>query len=166
MFIPRGSTVFLPIWAVHHSETEGYNDPFAFNPDRYINHHKLANDYAGSADYQLRDKCLAHAFGFVALTCYAHHYAYGAGRRMCPGVHLAERNQWRIVAKLIWAFEIKEPVDAATGKTITLDPEDYSAGLLHAPNPFKVTFKPRSEAHVRIIEEEYAKSLSDLAAFD
>lgn len=37
-------------------EREGYDDPFAFNPDRYINHHKLANDYAGSADYKLRDK--------------------------------------------------------------------------------------------------------------
>ncbi|OAL22030.1 hypothetical protein AYO20_11266 [Fonsecaea nubica] len=56
MFIPKGSTVFLPIWAVHHMEREGYDDPFKFNPDRYINHHKLANDYAGSADYKLRDK--------------------------------------------------------------------------------------------------------------
>ena len=56
MFIPKGTTVFLPIWAVHHSERQGYDDPLTFNPDRYINHHKLANDYAGSADYKNRDK--------------------------------------------------------------------------------------------------------------
>lgn len=56
MFIPKDSTVFLPIWAIHHSERDGYSDPFSFNPDRYIDHHKLANDYAGSADYKLRDK--------------------------------------------------------------------------------------------------------------
>ncbi|EXJ82881.1 hypothetical protein A1O3_06697 [Capronia epimyces CBS 606.96] len=57
MLIPKDSTLFLPIWAVHHAEAEGYDNPFVFNPDRYINHHKLANDYAGSADYKLRDKC-------------------------------------------------------------------------------------------------------------
>jgi hypothetical protein len=66
MFIPKGSTVFLPIWAVHHMESEGYDNPFNFNPDRYINHHKLANDYAGSADYKMRDKfhpvSVNHAF--------------------------------------------------------------------------------------------------------
>ncbi|TVY37467.1 Cytochrome P450 monooxygenase [Lachnellula occidentalis] len=128
MFIPKGSTVFLPIWAVHHMETEGYDSPFTFNPDRYINHHKLANDYAGS-------------------------------------VHLAERNQWRIVAKLIWAFEIKEPVDS-NGKTISLDADDYTTGLLHAPNPYKVIFKPRSPAHIATITREIEHSLESLAPFE
>jgi hypothetical protein len=84
---------------------------------------------------------------------------------MCPGVHLAERNQWRIVAKLIWAFEIKEPVDS-TGKTISLDAEDYTTGLLHAPNPYKVIFKPRSPAHIATIEREMKQSMKDLAPFE
>ncbi|EXJ82882.1 hypothetical protein A1O3_06698 [Capronia epimyces CBS 606.96] len=85
---------------------------------------------------------------------------------MCPGVHLAERNQWRIVSKLIWAFEIKEPIDPTTGKTISLDPEDYSNGLLHAPKPFKVIFKPRSQAHIDVIKREYEESMRDLAPFE
>jgi cytochrome P450 len=164
MFIPKDSTVFLPIWAVHHSERDGYDDPFTFNPDRYINHHKLANDYAGSADFKNRDKFPASCT-WRLLTFAEHHYAYGAGRRMCPGVHLAERNQWRIVAKLIWAFEIQEPVDA-NGRTISLDPEDYQTGLLHAPNPFEVVFKPRSKAHVEIIKRSYESALKDLAPFE
>lgn len=54
MLIPKDSTVFLPIWAVHHAEGQGYKDSYGFNPDRYIDHHKLANDYAGSADYSQR----------------------------------------------------------------------------------------------------------------
>jgi hypothetical protein len=85
---------------------------------------------------------------------------------MCPGVHLAERNQWRIVAKLIWAFDIQEPTDPNTGKHLTLDPDDYSSGLLHAPNPYKVIFKPRSKGHIQTIQREYAKSLKDLAPFE
>jgi hypothetical protein len=58
MLIPKGSTIFIPIWALHHSEHLGYEDPEKFNPDRYLNHPKLANDYAGSPDYNNRDKCL------------------------------------------------------------------------------------------------------------
>lgn len=115
MLIPKDSTVFLPIWAVHHAEGQGYDESLKFNPDRYQDHHKLANDYAGSADYAKRDKSYAPIL-LLNLTKLAHHYGYGAGRRMCPGVHLAERNQWRIVAKLLWAFEIQEPKDA-DGKT-------------------------------------------------
>lgn len=85
---------------------------------------------------------------------------------MCPGVHLAERNQWRIVAKLIWAFDIREPIDPKTGQQLSLDQDDYSNGLLHAPNPYKVTFKPRSQAHIETIMREYKKSMKDLAPFE
>jgi hypothetical protein len=55
MLIPEGSTVFIPTWALHHSE-HIYDDPDTFNPDRYLKHDKLANDYAGSPDWANRDK--------------------------------------------------------------------------------------------------------------
>lgn len=56
MLIPKGSTIFIPIWAIHHSENLGYKDPDTFNPDRYVGFNRLANDYAGSPNYQDRDK--------------------------------------------------------------------------------------------------------------
>jgi hypothetical protein len=56
MLIPKDSTIFVPSWALHHSERYGYEDPFAFKPERYANHPKLANDYAGNSDYNQRDK--------------------------------------------------------------------------------------------------------------
>ncbi|EXJ90176.1 hypothetical protein A1O3_03245 [Capronia epimyces CBS 606.96] len=149
MLIPKDSTIFIPIWALHHSERYGYADPHAFNPDRYLNHPKLANDYAGSPDHNQRD-----------------HYGYGAGRRMCPGIHLAERNQWRITAKILWAFEISEPTDPKTGEVLHLDPEAFTEGLLHAPKPYKVVLKPRSEAHVQTIKRHYADALKVLAPYE
>ena len=168
MLIPKDSTVFLPIWAVHHAEGQGYNDSYGFNPDRYIDHHKLANDYAGSADYSQRGKSRSLTITRSILTRRRNqdHYGYGAGRRMCPGVHLAERNQWRIVAKLLWAFEILEPTDPTTGKTMPLDVDAYSNGLLHAPLPFKVTFKPRSRAHVETISRAFKGAMEDLKPFE
>ena len=101
-----------------------------------------------------------------SLTLDAHHYGYGAGRRMCPGIHLAERNQWRIVAKLLWAFEFSEPTDPKTGKTIPLDTEAYHIGLLHSPLPFNVNIKPRSEMHIEVIRREAKAALQSLAKWD
>ncbi|KAJ2894350.1 putative cytochrome P450 oxidoreductase [Zalerion maritima] len=148
LLIPKNSTVFIPTWAIHHSD-DVYPDPEEFNPDRYLSHHKLANDYAGSPDYENRD-----------------HYNYGAGRRICPGIHLAERNMWRIASKLLWAFEFSEPVDGKTGKTIRLDPEAYNPGILQAPLPFKVGIKVRSEMHKSTILKEHESALDFLRQYD
>lgn len=147
MLIPKDSTVFVPVWAIHHTDTIFENEE-VYDPDRYLNHPKLANDYAGSPDWQGRD-----------------HYGYGAGRRVCPGMHLAERNMWRICAKLLWAFEFLEPTDE-NGKTIHLDPDAYNAGILQAPLPFKVTVKPRSQKHIDTIRKELVKAQQFLSVYE
>ncbi|KAK5261393.1 hypothetical protein LTR40_002270 [Exophiala xenobiotica] len=54
MLIPKGTTVFLGVWAIHHDE-KLYPNPEEFNPDRYLNHPKLAHDYA-VGDYNNRDQ--------------------------------------------------------------------------------------------------------------
>lgn len=66
MLIPKDATIIVPVWALHHSDE--YEDDESFIPERYLKHTKLANDYAGSSDWENRD-----------------HYGYGAGRRVCPG---------------------------------------------------------------------------------
>ncbi|KAF2501617.1 cytochrome P450 [Lophium mytilinum] len=157
MLIPKDSTVFIPTWAIHHTDAI-YEDSEKFNPDRYLNHPKLANDYAGSPDWANRDKCDADNP--------KHHYNYGAGRRICPGIHLAERNMWRIAAKLLWAFEFSEPVDPVTRKVSHLDPDAYNPGILQAPLPFKVGIKVRSEKHVEIIRKEQDEALDFLKQYD
>lgn len=55
MFFPKDSTIWLAAYAIHQNETL-YPDPDTFNPDRFVNHKKLANDYAVGADWQNRDK--------------------------------------------------------------------------------------------------------------
>ena len=85
---------------------------------------------------------------------------------MCPGIHLAERNQWRMVAKLVWAFEISEPIDPKMGKKIPLDPEAYETGLLHAPLPFKASIKVRSDAHAETIRREMVEARKAFAQWE
>lgn len=55
MLIPKGSTIFVGVWAIHHDE-EYYPDHDTFDPDRYVNHVKLANEYAVGPNYENRDK--------------------------------------------------------------------------------------------------------------
>lgn len=128
MLIPDRATIFIPIYTLHNTRFE---DPAAYNPDHYLDHPKLAPEYAMSADYESRD-----------------HYAYGAGRRICPGMHLAERTQWRFLAAILWAFEVR-PVG-----NIDLD-HAFEDGFFHYPLPYKAEFVPRSEQHVQTIRREF-----------
>jgi cytochrome P450 len=149
MLIPKNTLMFIPTWSLHHSEELFGEDHDVYNPDRYLGYDRLANDYAGSPDYERRD-----------------HYNYGAGRRICPGIHLAERNMWRIAAKLLWAFEFSEPIDPHTGKVVPIDPDAYSNGILVMAHRYKVTIKPRSEEHVKTIRADRDRALEFLKQFD
>jgi cytochrome P450 len=167
MLIPKGSTIFVGVWAMHHDE-KYYQDHDTFNPDRFLNHPKLANDYAVGPDYENRDKycpfTLIHVFSTNMHAL--HHYGYGGGRRICPGIHLAERSMWRITAKLLWAFEIEEPIDPATGKVKPLDTNAYTSANLVCPLPFDVRIKLRSPKHGEAIKRELASAEEFLSQYN
>lgn len=55
MFIPKGTMIFVVIWPIHQNE-EIFPNHDQFNPDRYLGHPKLANEYAVGPDYNNRDK--------------------------------------------------------------------------------------------------------------
>ncbi|KAJ5910349.1 hypothetical protein N7504_004992 [Penicillium tannophilum] len=148
-FIPKGSTIFMGVWAMHQNE-KLYFDHETFNPDRFLNHPKLANEYASSSDYESRDKYPSH----VCIN------------GICPGIHLAERNMWRITAKLLWAFSILEPVNPKTGKVQPLDENAYNSCILVSPLPFKVRVVPRSDKHLATVKQEKAEALQFLSQWD
>lgn len=95
-------------------------------------------DYAGSPEYENRD-----------------HYSYGAGRRICVGIHLAERTQWRILARMLWAFHIEPVIDEVTGEKVELNTNAYESGFLFEPKPYKVKFTPRSEKHAEVVRRDF-----------
>lgn len=72
---------------------------------------------------------------------------------------------WRIASKLLWAFDISEPVDPITGQTIPLDPNAYNPGITQAPLPFKVRIVPRSKEHSESIRKELQGALDFLSPF-
>ncbi|KAL2847078.1 cytochrome P450 [Aspergillus pseudodeflectus] len=97
--IPKGARLHLNAWAISH-DPKRHEDPDRFWPERYANDHTTTTQSINSADVTKRD-----------------HFAFGAGRRICPGYHVAERSLAIAVMRILWAFEIKwapgtrEPVD-------------------------------------------------------
>lgn len=73
MFLPKGSTVVLNVWAMHHDSTT-WKDPEHFVPERFESYSSLASTYAASGKWDERD-----------------HYGYGAGRRICPGEFIFQK---------------------------------------------------------------------------
>lgn len=129
----------MNVWGLHHDKTV-FPDADSFDPERYAGRTQLAAEYAASPDYEKRD-----------------HYGYGSGRRICPGIHLAERNLFLAVAKLLWGLSF-EPSTDAQGREIPVDINSdtgYTEGFLVSPKPFECRIQPRSEARRETIMREF-----------
>lgn len=137
--IPSGITVFLNAWAIH-QDRERYGDVENFRPERFLE--------AGEENKQA-------------------HYSFGAGRRMCAGVHLANRELYIAFCKVIHFFKIETSTNPAE-EVYDINPATGCAnpkGLSSTPKPFKVRFVPRDPATIeQWIENEKSRTEHQMAA--
>jgi hypothetical protein len=119
-----------------------YSNPEVFDPEHFVGCTKLAPELA-NGPWEERD-----------------HYGYGAGRRLCPGIHLAERNLFLAMAKLLWAFEISPAVDTETGGDVgvSTDPrEAYCEGFLVCAYDFPARFRIRGAEREGTVLKEFGE---------
>ncbi|KAG9186499.1 hypothetical protein G6011_09607 [Alternaria panax] len=96
-----------------------------FDPDRFTTCIDTSAHYAASPDIASQD-----------------HYTYGAGHRICPGMHLAERSLFVAIAKLLWAFGFREE----PGKPVDIDPgTGFMDGVVRTPENFECEIWVRGE---------------------
>src|ERR1700761_7060790 len=75
--------------------------------------------------------------------------AFGFGRRICPGMNIAENSLYLLISRLAWAAEIsKRP-----GFDVPL--YDYTAGVNVQPKPFTFDLKARSEARKNVVDRTW-----------
>ncbi|KAI0061752.1 cytochrome P450 [Artomyces pyxidatus] len=123
--IPKGAVVIANSWAILHDPAV-YPSPETFMPERHL-----------TADGAVKeDPLLSAAFGF--------------GRRMCPGRHLADSTLWIFVASVIASFQVDKAKDAE-GQEIPLDVA-YTDGLVSLPKPFKCAIAPRDERAASLVK--------------
>ncbi|KAF2195125.1 cytochrome P450 [Zopfia rhizophila CBS 207.26] len=136
--IPKGAGVMWNVWAIHNDEKRFYN-PREFDPDRYKTDFQSAAEAALNSDPAQRD-----------------HFLFGAGRRVCQGMHIAERSLFLAISRLLWAFEFHKPVNEK-GEEITPDPEDLTEGLLVVPRSFPIKVVVRSEERADVVRKEWER---------
>ncbi|CAF1075489.1 unnamed protein product [Adineta steineri] len=113
--IPAGTSFYMNAFAGDYDENH-FEDPYTFNPDRYL----------GDADG-------------------TPHYGYGAGSRMCIGAHLANRELFTFFIRLIVGFKILGPMNEADAAiTDGMEVNALPTALVVQPKKFKCRFEPRN----------------------
>ncbi|KAF8264111.1 cytochrome P450 [Lactarius quietus] len=138
MYIPKNTGVVLNCYDIHHNE-EKYPDSFSFNPDRYMGDTLTCAESSKLPNAMDRD-----------------HWAFGAGRRICPGIHVAERELWLAISRLLWAFDIRCLPD----EPISL--EEYEGESGRTPLPYRVTLTARHDRVQALLEAEQEVTLMKL----
>ncbi|KAF8231177.1 cytochrome P450 [Tricholoma matsutake] len=117
--IPKDSTIVANVWAIMH-DPELYPDPFTFSPDRF-----MAVDDTKSRSY--------HGCHPDPRT-----FAFGFGRRTCPGVHFAITSMMLNMASILSKFHFALP----PGKLVR--PEiRFTTGITSHIELFDIIITPR-----------------------
>jgi cytochrome P450 len=141
--IPEGAGVMWNVWAIH-MDPKRHPDPRRFDPARYANDHQTAAEAANNADASKRD-----------------HFVFGAGRRLCQGMHIAERSLFLAIARMLWAFDFHVAWDAG-GNEMKPDADNLTEGMLVVPRPFPAQILPRDESKVARVKAEWSKVEEEL----
>lgn len=114
----------------------------------------------------MRIEIITVMVSFVANTCspisssisLTYSLLQGNGRRLCPGIHLADRNLFHAISKILWAFNIEKATDPKTGKPVEPDTSmvtGYREGLTACAYEFPVKLTVRSPAKRKTILKEH-----------
>ncbi|CRG92366.1 Vitamin D 25-hydroxylase [Talaromyces islandicus] len=142
-FLPKGTILVLNIWGLNHDE-KFYPNSQEFDPTRYEHKMLPASEYVGVADHDNRD-----------------HYSYGAGRRLCTGIHIAERDLFIAMSMLLWAFNFEQQTDPVSGQPLVPDTDPdtgYIEGLVTCPKQFPCKVTVRSAERKETIMREFAQA--------
>ncbi|MCJ1364843.1 hypothetical protein MMC16_003960 [Acarospora aff. strigata] len=137
--IPRGAGVINNVYAIH-MDPKRHPQPRRFDPDRYKADFQSLAESATNPDVSKRDQ-----------------FVFGAGRRICQGMHVAEQSLYLGMARLLWGFDVR-PVLDAEGNVRMPDPERLTQGFVVMPVPFEARITPRSPGRAGIVKRAWREA--------
>jgi cytochrome P450 len=135
--IRKGATIVPVFWYMNLDEAV-HDRPLEFIPERWLENPN--SDSATGARF-------TNFFGY--------------GRRICTGRHIARNSIFILIARVLWAYNIKHAVDAR-GKKKEVDDMAFLPGIVMMPHPFEAVFEPRSPFHKKLIERERVGAEKDV----
>jgi hypothetical protein len=137
--IPKGAGVMNNVWAIHMDPKRSPN-PRVFDPERYMDDFLSFADSAANPDASKRDN-----------------FTFGAGRRICQGMHVAERSLFLGMSRMLWAFDIDPKFDEQ-GNKILPDPDKLTQGFVCMPEEFVANIRPRSKERAELVVREWEEA--------
>ncbi|KAJ5392311.1 hypothetical protein N7509_007801 [Penicillium cosmopolitanum] len=138
-FFPKGTTVHANQWAIHR-DPDLYPDGDTFNPDRWLN-----------------PKYITFREPLSKYPSLQNFSSFDFGRRICPGMNIAERSLYILSARIMWACRITK-AKTADGVDITPPSYDYTTGFNAQPKPFLFHLEARSEQRHLAVEEAWREA--------
>jgi cytochrome P450 len=123
-FIPKGAIIMYNIWGIAQDEKR-YPNASRFIPERFID---IDGTLTGDDPAQ---------------------YAFGLGRRMCPGRYTADASTWSAIVTMLAMLDISSAKDDQ-GKVINFTPT-FIPGLARCPAVFPCSISPRSHIHSDLV---------------
>ncbi|XP_057745766.1 cytochrome P450 83B1-like [Arachis stenosperma] len=115
--IPAKTIVYINAWTIHR-DSEAWENPQEFYPERFLEN---SIDFKGQ-DFEL--------------------IPFGAGRRICPGMHMALASLDLILANLLYSFDWELPEGV---KNEDIDVETLPGLAQHKKNPLYLIAKTKKE---------------------
>ncbi|KDR67549.1 hypothetical protein GALMADRAFT_258204 [Galerina marginata CBS 339.88] len=144
--IPKGSAIYPNVYAMSKDE-EMFPSADEFMPERYLE---------SKAKDSNSNRPPPHSSFF-----------FGFGRRICPGMHVAQNSLFILIARLLWALDVVPPKDP--GGNPVLPPkatEDFSGGLILRPEKFIYLLQMRrGEEGISLIKEEARRAAEEATAW-
>ncbi|EGO03159.1 hypothetical protein SERLA73DRAFT_101284 [Serpula lacrymans var. lacrymans S7.3] len=131
-FIPKGA-IIIPNIREMLRDPDIYESPLSFDPVRFLPTTGTPThpDIKGRTELNIGS------------------LPYGFGRRICPGMHLADSGVWLYVSTLLWAYHVSMVDDDGSivkDRVAEWESAQFSSGAVQYPLPFKVKLVPRSSA--------------------
>ncbi|KAI7864068.1 cytochrome P450, partial [Spinellus fusiger] len=124
--IKKGTNLISDMYSMHRNP-DFYPDPHKFIPDRFINNKSTFHASANGKPTE-RDQ-----------------FNFGWGRRICPGIYLAETELFLAYTNL-WARCTIEPALDSNGNPVYPDIKNATdGGMIVFPKPYKVRFVERPD---------------------
>lgn len=124
-------TTIVPLHWAMNHNEDVFDDPDVFRPERW-----LENPDSGTV-----------AFGF--------------GRRMCTGRHIARNSLFLVMSRILWAFNVRSATDE-NGRPIKVDDMAFTSGFMIRPKPFTAIFEPRDGDTKAMIGKAWDETDKDL----
>lgn len=159
-FFPKGTTFIANAWTLNNNDRDfdqpaDWNperfshNPYGLRPERYIELVKASpgtsKEKTGVEEPTTQPASLSHRRAL---------YAFGSGRRICPGVDFAFTSLLLVASKTLWAFDVMPPADGVD-TSIETGSED---GLVTQPKNANVRFKLRDSGREKGLMEDYERT--------